>query len=284
MTSGLPAMDAETRPANLAQVVQAEGVIVDPVVELASIAAPALDAGDTVVVVVPTWPGDPQLRQFQTLRSSLDTTRLVIHSTPLPPLAATAFATLLAECVAVPDVTSADLLAHAEDLEDTVVGAAWLGTVAGLRWPVPTMRQHARSLLPRSRYAAIIDDRPRIVRLGRDEHVPLPTADEVGWRVAMAIGDGDVSCAEASVSRVTSSERVSRTPLDRASRSWWGTDHLVELALFPHDVPTVADYLVASRPAHQCGWCDQTFAQTTCPFCGMRRAAPVDQTTLGADL
>ena len=51
-----------------------------------------IKAGGSVIAIVPDWFAPEGLQRLEMARALLDTDRVVIHVTPLPPLAATALA------------------------------------------------------------------------------------------------------------------------------------------------------------------------------------------------
>lgn len=246
----------------------------DPIATLGARVGAVLKEGGTVVAVLPSWADEPTRRHLQTVRSAFDTTRLVLHTTDLPPLAATAFASLLADCAGDPAITASALLTGIHDLERRVVGAAWLGSVAKLKHPAPSLKMHARSWLPRGAFGAIVDDDPRVERLPKDPQVgiPLPDPDPAGSQVLMAIGSGDVARVERSLVTHLPDAPITRSTVSAVSQDWWGTERLIELAVRPRDVDAVVRELVTAAPTDRCPWCDSATHDRVCPFCHMQQA------------
>lgn len=246
----------------------------DPVAALGTTVGAVLHEGGTVVAVVPGWADEPTRRHLQTVRSAFDTTRLVVHTTDLPPLAAAAFAGMLAEVAEDAAMTPSALLHGLPELESRVVGAAWLGSVAKLRHPAPSLRMHARSWLPRGAFAAIVDDDPRVQVLPKDPEVGilLPPADRAGSQVLLAVGTGDVARVERSLVADLPDATIGRHSISPVSTRWWGTERLIEVAVRPRDTDAVVAELVTSAPTTRCAWCDRPAAGPVCPFCHMRQA------------
>lgn len=249
----------------------------DPIAALGARVGAVLHEGGTVVAVLPSWADEPTRRHLQTVRSAFDTTRLVVHTTDLPPLAAAAFAGMLADCADDTAVTPSALLAGLPWLERRVVGAAWLGSVARLTYPAPSLKMHARSWLPRSAFGAIVDDNPRVEALSKDAGtaIPLPTPDPAGSQVLMAIGQGDVARVERSLVTQLPDAPITRSAISPISQQWWGTERLIELAVRPRDVDILVRELVTDAPMARCPWCDSPTNDLVCPFCHMQRTAVV---------
>ena len=68
-----------------------------------------LQAAGSVIAIVPDWIDREAAGRLAMVRSMLDTHRLAIHVTPLPPLAATALASLASACA--PHAPSTGVLA-----------------------------------------------------------------------------------------------------------------------------------------------------------------------------
>src|SRR4051812_29191095 len=106
-----------------------------------------IDAGGTVVAIVPDWFPPEGRQRLEMARVLLDTERVAIHVTPLPPLAATALASLASSLA--PRLPSAGLLASVlEPLSTQIHALTWLGSVSSLKHPAPSLGQHVVSLAP----------------------------------------------------------------------------------------------------------------------------------------
>ena len=267
LATGLPTPAEASGRSTVRVAADTTGSDADPLALLGAQVAAVVRENGTVLAVYPKWNEEPILRRLQSVRSALDTTRLVMHPTRLSPLASAAFVDLLSRLAEDPRLEPADLVRSAAQLERRVVGAAWLGSVSRLREPAPTLAMHARSWLPNSAFAAVVDDNPRVVPLAKKGggSLPLPEPDRAGWRVAMAIGEGDLARVERSLAEHAPNAPISKVPLGRISREWWGTDRLIEIALCPADDRALADELVTSRPGHRCPWCGERTIAAVCP-------------------
>ena len=68
-----------------------------------------IKAGGSVIAIIPEWFAPEGLQRLEMARTIVDTARVAIHITPLPPLAATALASLASSLA--PRLPSAGLLA-----------------------------------------------------------------------------------------------------------------------------------------------------------------------------
>lgn len=288
LTCGLPPASRAAELPNL----RALGTSLDPGAEpdahVMDVVGPPLRRGATVVAIVPAWGLEPTLTHLHVARSGLDTTRLVIHRTTLPPLAAGAFALTVAELTGRQQVADGVLVSRLDALERHVVGAAWLGSVARLRDPAPGLGQHVRSYLPGTAFGAVVDDQPRVVALRRDQaavlQLPAPRIAG-GWRITIAEGqDADTELVRRTVTQHGPDTPTERADLTAVNVDWWGTSKLVEFALVPADLAALAAALVRGVDTAPCPWCEELVATDPCPFCGARAglgAPTLDQVSTG---
>jgi hypothetical protein len=133
-----------------------------------------IDAGGTVIAIVPDWFPPAGLQRLEMARVLLDTDRVAIHVTELPPLAATALASLASSLG--PRLLSAGLLASVlESLSAQIHTLTWLGSVTGLKRPSPSLGQHVSSLAPGRAFGVASFPQPAVYRLPHQEAgVPLP--------------------------------------------------------------------------------------------------------------
>jgi hypothetical protein len=108
-----------------------------------------IEAGGALVAIVPDW-FDPDGRmRLQMALSLVDSTKVALHATPLPPLAATVLASLAS--AAGPLLPSAGVLASVlPDIEARLQVVTWLGSVGGLT----SRRTSRRPRCPRPRAPA----------------------------------------------------------------------------------------------------------------------------------
>ena len=228
-----------------------------------------LDEGGSVLAIVPAWIGAEPIARVAMVRSMLDTHRLALYETALPPLAATVLASLASACA--PFAPSTGVLASLlPELEAELHVFTWLGSVTGLSTPAPSFGQHVASLTPGSAFAVSSWPEPAVHRLkGDSTAIPVPQltrpsrlvvaprADHAGWildTVNPALGNLEV-------------RRVEPTP---GGADWWGTSKLVEAVAYPLDVQALVGQLVAALDPWMCRWCRELVARSPCPLCGHR--------------
>jgi hypothetical protein len=227
-----------------------------------------LRAAGSVVAIVPDWIGRDAAARLTMVRSMLDTHRVAIHGTALPPLAATALASLAS--AAAPHTPSTGMLASLlPELEARVHAFTWLGSVSGLSTPAPSLAQHLASLAPGSAFGVSSHPEPGVSRLhGSGPTVPLPELAGPHRLVVAPRGDPDwILNAVGPGLGVVDVRRVEPTP---GGPAWWGTSKLVESVAIPLGVARLAGELIAGLDAWTCRWCRELVARSPCPLCGHR--------------
>jgi hypothetical protein len=238
-----------------------------------------IEASGYVIAVLPHWfPPEGALR-LAMARSMLDTDRVAVHETALPPLAAAVLCSLASSLA--PDVPSAGVLASLlPELEAELHVFTWLGSVSGLSAPAPSFAQHLASLGPHSAFGVSSWPEPSVNKLSAGEPgVPLP---EIGRpsRMVVAPRNGDTAWAKETVNRALGGLPVAEVEPTPNGPSWWGTAKVVESVVFPVDTAELAADLLAELDVWVCRWCRELIARSPCPLCGhrgrpVRRRAPV---------
>jgi hypothetical protein len=228
-----------------------------------------IEAGGSVIAIVPEWFAPEGLQRLEMARTLVDTSRVAIHVTPLPPLAATALASL-ASCLA-PRLPSAGLLASAlRGLEEQVHHVTWLASVTGLKHPAPTLGQHMASLTPGSAFAVSSHPRPAVHRVQPGPAtIPLPRVIRPS-RLAVAAGANDDRWLAETVNLQLGNLPVLRVEATPAGADYWGTSKVVEGAIVPADADGLARELMQSVESWGCRWCGELIARSPCPMCGHR--------------
>ncbi len=239
----------------------------DDIRDLYDALAGRLRRGDAVIVIVGDWLPEEALRRVRMVHSLLQTDRIAIHITDLPPLAASVLAALaaaLAPLAPGPGALACALGAVGAELHVL----AWAGSVAGLQHPSVSLRHHARSLLPGSAFGiglqpesfvAPISRRTPTVSLAVSQHpielllAPTQRAD-MSWMLDV------VAPALAAVS-------VREVPPSLHGAHWWGTSRLVEAVGVPSSLEWLAE-VTLSDPVAPCAWCGEPIPSPPCPFCG----------------
>ncbi len=152
--------------------------------------ASGIKAGGSVIAIVPDWFAPEGLQRLEMARTMLDTARVAIHVTSLPPLAATALASLASSLG--PRLPSAGLLASAlPGLSEQLHFVTWLGSVTGLKHPTPSLGQHVSSLTPGSAFGVSSYPEPAVHKIQQGQtSVPLPKLVRPS-RLIVAARNGD---------------------------------------------------------------------------------------------
>ena len=160
--------------------------------------ASGIEAGGHVIAVLPQWfPPEGALR-LAMARSMLDTDRVAVHDTALPPLAGAVLCSLASALG--PHVPSAGVLASLlPEVEAELHVFTWLGSVSGLSAPAPTFGQHLASLGPNSAFGVSSWPEPSVHKLSAGEPgVPLPEIERPS-RMVIAPRAGDTAWARETI-------------------------------------------------------------------------------------
>ena len=250
-----------------------DAVIEPPSAEDAGVLVEALrsgiDAGGHVIAVLPRWFPPEGAMRLAIARSLLDTDRVAVHETALPPLAGAVLCSLASTMA--PHVPSAGVLASLmPELEAELHVFTWLGSVSGLSAPAPSFGQHLASLGPGSAFGVSSWPEPSVHRLSSGEPgVPLPEIARPS-RMVLAPRAGDAAWARETVNRALGGLPVAAVEPTPNGPSWWGTAKLVESVVFPVDVGALTAELVAGLEPWLCRWCRELIARSPCPLCGHR--------------
>ena len=226
-----------------------------------------LRSGEAVIVVVGEWLPEETIRSVRTVHSLLQTDRVAVHVTALPPLAASVLAALAAALA--PFAPSAGALASAlERIGDQLHVLAWAGSVARLQHPSVSILHHARSLLPGSSFGVGLQPEPfvqPVTRGGQD--VPLvPPEHPLELLVAPSENAG-LSWILEFVAPALGGVPVRELPPTMHGPEWWGTSRLVEAVGVPSSLEWLAEKTL-SGTAVPCAWCGEPIYSPPCPFCG----------------
>jgi hypothetical protein len=230
-----------------------------------AIAGP-LRGGESVIVIVGDWVPEDALRGVHTVHSLLQTDRVAVHLTPLPPLAASVLAALAAALA--PRAPSAGALAGAlEIVADELYVLASTGSVAGLQHPSVSLLHHARSLLPGSAFGVGLQPEAFVRSIARDPSVPLEPCDHDLDLLVAPTENAELSWILDEVAPALGGVAVRELAPTMHGPAWWGSSRLVEVV----GVPTSLDWLAAvafARPPVPCSWCGEPILGAPCPFCG----------------
>jgi hypothetical protein len=228
-----------------------------------------IKAGGAVIAIVPDWFSAEALQRLEMARALLDTARVAIHVTGLPPLAATALAGLASSLG--PRLPSAGLLASAlPGLSDQLHQITWLGSVTGLKHPAPSLGQHVASLTPGSAFGVSSHPEPAVHKIAAGEpSVPLPRVIRPS-RLAISPRNGDERWITGPVNEALGNLPVLRVEATPQGQEYWGTSKVVEAVVVPADPDGLAQELLQTADAWACRWCSELIARSPCPLCGHR--------------
>lgn len=227
-----------------------------------------------VIVIIGGWLPEDVLRSVRTVHSLLDTSRVAIHVTELPPLAASVMAALLAALA--PHAPSAGTLANAiDDVENELYVLATAGSVARLEHPGVSLLHHARSLVPGKAFGIGLQPQQFVVPLGRTpRELPLAPADH-GLQLLLAASEqGDLNWMVDVVAAALGGVDVRTVGPTLHGADWWGTSRLIEGVGLPTSLEWLAGTVFSGEP-RPCGWCGEPIFHTPCPFCG--QAPPAER-------
>ncbi|MGH2749672.1 MAG: hypothetical protein ACRDK3_02170 [Actinomycetota bacterium] len=221
------------------------------------------------LAIYPDYAAEPSLARLETVRTALNTASLTSYGTKLPPLAGatlTALASAVTPYIEAPGV----LIAGLPSLERELLVLAWLGSVARLSHPAPSMTQHLVSMWPTTSFGVSFWPEPAVKTLGKkDRTVPLPTTFRPTMLAIAARDAGGPTWIEEVISPALGRPPTARFDPTPLGPRWWGTSKLVEAVAYPVDVPVIARRITQSLAPFLCRWCGEAIATRHCPFCGL---------------
>ena len=228
-----------------------------------------LQGGGSVVAIVPEWIGSEAIARVAMVRSILDTHRLALYETALPPLAATVLASLTSACA--PHAPSTGVLASLmPELEGELHVFTWLGSVTGLSTPAPDLRPAHRLAHARQRVRGLLPSRAGRPPDRRREGVPVPQLTRPARLAVAPRGSGGADWIRDTLNPALGGLELRRVEPTPGGQTWWGTGKLVEAVAYPLDARTLTGELVARLDPWTCRWCHELVASSPCPLCGHR--------------
>ncbi|MFE9739813.1 hypothetical protein [Streptomyces sp. NPDC006477] len=218
-----------------------------------------------VVVVCPTSAPAAVERRVHAVRSLLESDRIALVRTDLPPLGAAVLVRQLRQLAGC-EFSAGVLASAARLLAHYIYAGAVLGSVSRLdRVPV-SLGSHLKSWLPSAHFAVLAGPTPQITRVGNGE-TPL-AGPEFTTELLLARGQLQTDWPTTSlVPRWRIQGAALETPLPETSPGWWGTGKLVEFAAYLPDL-SVLYQLVSSVRRETCHWCAMDLIGDRCGFCG----------------
>jgi len=157
-----------------------------------------------------------------------------------------------------------------EGLSTQLHTVTWLGSVAGLKHPAPTLGQHITSLTPGSAFGVSSFPEPAVHKLRNGEvAVPLPQVTRPS-RLVVAARNGDEEWLTGPVNQALGPLPVVKVDPTPQGPAYWSTHKLVEGVVCPVDVDALANEVMQNAEAWACRWCGELIAHSPCPLCGHR--------------
>ncbi|MFR9674421.1 hypothetical protein [Streptomyces sp. TR02-1] len=204
--------------------------------------------------------GIPQ--RLRTVRSVLETDRIAVLRTELPPLATGVLAHQLRQ-LSVYDFGPGVLASAALLLPHYIYAGALLDSVAKLDRVAVSLRSHARSWVPGAQFGVLANPVPRLVDIDDRASLPGPSYPTHMVLAGDRISSDWVRRGPASQWPV---QALEERRLPEESPLWWGTSKLVEFAAAIPDVGTLCQ-LVNSVQRQRCPWCALELIGERCVFC-----------------
>lgn len=266
----LPAPDPHTPPAAVFS-----SPDVQPLDDALAHAHRLLDAHGHLVVLYPQSLPAAHEQRLHTVRSILESDRIALLRSPLPPLGLAVLARQLCQ-LSVCDFSPGVLASAARLLAHYVHAGAVLNSVTRLdRVPVG-LKTHAKSWLPGSQFAVLAHPVPQLVRIGAGDL----EGPDYACHLLVASAAAPSEWVTGTLAAGWQVGAVLEAPLPGYSPGWWGTGKLTEFAAHLSDL-SVLYQLVASVRRESCRWCGMELIGDRCGFCASPVAAPELQLPAG---
>ncbi|WP_137993638.1 hypothetical protein [Streptomyces vilmorinianum] len=222
-----------------------------------------LDRYGYVIVVCPSSVPTATERRLYAVRSLLESDRIALVKTDLPPLGTAVLARQLRQ-LSVCDFSPGVVASAARLLAHYIYAGAVLGSVAKLdRVPV-SLKSHLKGWMPGAQFAVLAGPVPQLVRIAPGAEPPA--GPEFATQLVLARGQLQTEWPTATLAPRWQVQAVQEAPLPAESPRWWGTGRLVEFAAYLPDI-AVLYQLVSSVRRETCHWCRMEFIGDRCGFC-----------------
>ncbi|MEU8621801.1 hypothetical protein [Streptomyces sp. NPDC048623] len=236
-----------------------------------------LDQHGHLVVVCPDSVPPATARRLHSVRSLLESDRIAIVRTGLPPLGTAVLVRQLRQ-LSVCDFSPGVLAAAARLLAHYVYAGAVLGSVARLDHVPVGLTSHVKGWLPGAHFAVLAGPAPQLVRIGSggtgssggsrsSGGSDALTGPEFTTDLVLARGQLATDWPTTVLAPGWRVRAVQEAALPESSPGWWGTGKLVEFAAYLPDLP-VLHQLVSSVRRETCHWCRMELIGDRCGFCG----------------
>jgi len=226
----------------------------------------ALAGARRVVVLYADWLADDALALMQTARAALDTKRVALVGSDLPPLAGGVLSAV-AGAIAPSLIDAGRLVGAIPAISGELVVIAWLRRVSGLKRPQPSVVQHAASAVQRRGFYVQVQPQPLIKQLDANEQIPPGMANKA-MELVVADRDGNPGWVTDILNPALGNLPLWEVDAPADGPSWWGTSRLTEVVAFPADPEALAMRVTADLRLRACGWCATRVTSSPCAFCG----------------
>ncbi|MBA2949105.1 hypothetical protein [Streptomyces himalayensis] len=232
-----------------------------------------IDQHGYVIVVYSAATPTPMQHRLHTVRSILETDRIALFRSDLPPLGLAVLVRQLRQ-LSLCDLTAGVVASAARLLTHYIHAGALLNSVARLdRVPVG-LKSHAKSWVPGSQFGVVANPAPQLVKIGPGAALAGP---EFGTWLLVARGQLESDWVKDTLARSWQVQGVREAVLPAESARWWGTSKLIEFATYLPDL-SILYQLVTSVRRDRCHWCALELIGDRCVFCSATLPAPENQT------
>ncbi|AYG80805.1 hypothetical protein DWB77_02943 [Streptomyces hundungensis] len=205
-------------------------------------------------------------QRLHTVRSLLETDRITLIKSDLPPLGLAILVRQLRQ-LSVCDFSPGVIASAARLLSHYIHAGAVLNSVTRLERVPVGLTAHARSWMPGSQFAVLANPRPQLVKIGA---AATPAGPDFACDMLLAQGGAGADWVTGSLAPAWGVRAVQEAALPSESAAWWGTGKVTEFAAYLPDI-AVLYQLVASVRREQCRWCAMELIGDRCGFCASRQ-------------
>ncbi|MET9364914.1 hypothetical protein ABZX93_28920 [Streptomyces sp. NPDC006632] len=213
-------------------------------------------------------------RRLHTVRSLLETDRITLIKSPLPPLGLAVLVRQLRQ-LSVCDFSPGVIASAARLLSHYIYAGAVLNSVTRLERIPVGLTAHARSWMPGSQFAVLANPRPELVKVGSAGTL---TGPDFACHLLVAKGSVGADWVTGTLAPAWQAGAVQDAAPPADSAAWWGTGKLTEFVAYLPDI-AVLYQLVASVRREQCRWCAMELIGDRCGFCASRQPADDEPAT-----
>ncbi|THA65295.1 hypothetical protein E6P78_18605 [Streptomyces sp. A0958] len=224
-----------------------------------------------VIAVYPAGIPAAHERRLHTIRSVLESDRIALLKSPLPPLGVAVLVRQLRQ-LSICDFSAGVIASAARLLSHYIHAGALLNSVTKLdRVPV-TLKAHAKSWVPGSQFGVLANPEPQLVRVGTGEL----TGPQFATHLLVARGQSQSEWVTGTLAPGWQVQAVHEAALPEESPGWWGTSKLIEFAAFLPDISLIYQ-LVSSVRREACTWCGNELIGDRCGLCNAPLKPPEDR-------